>query len=209
MAFWSQNIEPKRQNRWYLRFANQSAAATPPAAASTAENLDAIVFALKSAEKPSYKINVVTHKFANHNFKYPGRLEWNTIPLKFASVTQPDAAKIIYGIFTGAGYKAPTEIFINGRIDYSFLQKGKEGGQAADKGFVPKISPGGVELVQVNADGTAIETWRIHSPMFMDAKFGALDYGNDNIIDIECTMRYDWAEFVTAGSTTAIPNQSG
>lgn len=198
MAFWSQNIEPQRQNRWKMIFSAASAANPTPAnnvGVAGPSDLQNIVFALKSADKPSYKTNIITHKFANHNFKYPGRLEWNTIALKFASVTDPDAAVLLYNIILKAGYKNPAEIFGTNGINYSFLAKGREDGTPGDKGgFVPNISKDGVQLQMLDAAGTPKETWKIHSPFFTDVKFGGLDYGNDNIIDIECTMKFDWAE---------------
>lgn len=204
MAFWSQNIEPKRQNRWSILFSG---------------DLQPIVFALKTADKPSYKINTVVHKFANHNFKYPGRVEWNTIPLKFASVTDPDAAQILYNIMLKSGYINPNQIFDGASTNLNFLKKGKEGeavagttaaGTPSANGFVPTI--GSVNLQQVDAAGLIIENWQIHSPFFTDVKFGTLDYGNDNIIDVECTMRFDWAELVVPtveGQTGTAPKAVG
>lgn len=178
MAFWSSRIEPKRVNRWYMVFGGGG-------------NLDSLTFALKSVEKPKYKQTPVLHKFANHNFKYPGRVTWDAIPIKFASVTQPHATDLVNRIKALAGYKNPNEVFDPSGINYSFLSKEK---------FNDAIAGNGVQLKQVDVDGKTIELWTINNPFFTDVKFGSLDYGNDGIIDVECTMRYDWAELTKLGN---------
>lgn len=197
MAFWSERIEPKRVNRWYILFGGT-------------ETLDSIAFALKSVEKPKPKQTPVVHKFANHNFKYPGRVTWDAIPIKFASVTEPDATVLMDKIKITAGYKNPSEIFTNGgeakNINYSFLSKDKYNKTIAGNNV-------NVVLNQVNADGFIIESWNIYHPFFTDVKFGTLDYGSDGILDVECTMRYDWAELKLIGKndkttldvTTSLP----
>lgn len=185
MAFWSDRIEPKRVNRWYILFGGMAGSA----------NLDNIVFALKSVEKPKAKQTPVVHKFANHNFKYPGRVTWDAIPIKFASVTEPDATILMDNIKTFAGYSNPKEIFGNGQINYSFLNK--DDYNATIAGEARNIS-----LFQLDSGGNKIETWKIYHPFFTDVKFGTLDYGNDGILDVECTMRYDWAELSELGDTS-------
>lgn len=180
MAFWSERIEPKRVNRWYMVFGGTG-------------NLDSMRFALKSVEKPKYKQTPVVHKFANHNFKYPGRVVWEAIPIKFASVTDPDATFLMDEIKRLAGYQNPNQIFGQSpNINYKFIAKDT---------YNKVVGGGGVQLVQVDADGKFVENWTINNPFFTDVKFGTLDYGNDGIIDVECTMRYDWAELATAAST--------
>jgi hypothetical protein len=172
--FWSQNIEPNRKNRWVLEFSND------------AGKIGVLVYALKKCQAPSYKINKITHKFANHNFYYPGRVEWNTIPITFASVTENDATKLIYDVLGAGGYLDPRAIFVsNNTATYSFLEKNR---------YSNALSPQGVILKQLKADGTTSNKWTINKPFFTDLKFGTLDYNSEEIVDIECTMRFDWAQ---------------
>jgi hypothetical protein len=169
--FWNQQIEPNRKNRWRLTL--------------NSNTIGLLQYALKKCSAPSYKINSITHKFSNHNFYYPGRLEWNTIPITFASVTQQDATQLIHDVLGAGGYKTPSAIFTGGTINYGFLNK---------KNYNDAIGPKGVALEQLDSGGAPINTWTINKPFFTDIKFGTLDYNSEEIVDIECTMRFDWAE---------------
>jgi hypothetical protein len=183
--FWSQNIEPNRKNRWVLEFTT---------AAGQSSTLGVLVYALKKCQAPSYKINKITHKFANHNFYYPGRVEWNTIPITFASVTQNDATQLIYDVLGAGGYLDPSAIFATGNASakYGFLSK---------SGYTDALSPQGVILKQLKADGKTSNKWTINKPFFTDLKFGTLDYNSEEIVDIECTMRFDWAQLEGASAS--------
>ena len=101
MAFWSvQGPEPKRQYRWVVTFASQ--------------NLQSgIQYALKKVDKPKAKVGEITHKYLNHFFYYPGRLEWESIQMTFASISKPDATQLINGVLLGAGYGVPNSAAVS------------------------------------------------------------------------------------------------
>ncbi len=177
MAFWStMAVEPKRQHRWYVTF--------------TANNpiLKDLQFAAKKVSKPTAKIGSITHKYLNHFFNYPGRLEWQDVSLTFASVSQPDATLLIDVLLSRAGYLVPQspEAQATSFEKYSTVGKSK---------FRDVI--GTVNIIQVDANGNNIEEWKLNNPFFTDVKFGSLDYGNEEIVDIECTIKYDWANLTT------------
>ena len=46
-----------------------------------------------------------------------------------------------------------------------------------------------------NPDGsnTPVETWQLHNPWITEVNFGSLDYSSDEMVEIELTIRYDWA----------------
>ena len=48
-----------------------------------------------------------------------------------------------------------------------------------------------------------IETWKLINPFIKSVKYGDLDYSNDELIEIELGLRYDWAELTipTTGKT--------
>jgi hypothetical protein len=42
-------------------------------------------------------------------------------------------------------------------------------------------------------DGNPIETWKLQNPFIKSAKYGDLDYSNDELRTITLGLRYDWA----------------
>ena len=57
-----------------------------------------------------------------------------------------------------------------------------------------------LEIVQIDADGKSVETWKLGNPWIKDVKFGELDYEGDDMTDVTLEIRYDWAELITTGS---------
>lgn len=165
-TFWSQMaVEPKRQHRWYITFGANNG------------GLQQLRFAAKKVGKPSSKINPTTHKYLNHYFNFPGRLEWNDVTIDFASVTLPDATGLVEFITRAAGYQLPVTEF-----DVQTMSKQK---------FEAAI--GDVNIVQIDAEGNPIETWTLYRSFFTDVKYGDLDYENEGILTISVTVKYDWA----------------
>ncbi len=184
MAFWSDaGPEPKRQFRWYMEFGGNGA------------DLSKIQYALKKADKPKYKVGEVTHKYLNHSFYYPGRLEWEAINITFASVTVPIDATLLLDVLTkNAGYVYPSSAddTPNRRITIS------------KEKFGAAIAKEGVSLKQIDSNNNIIEHWKLKNPFFTNVNYGALDYGSDEIVEISCTMRYDWAVYESSDVKRAV-----
>jgi hypothetical protein len=171
MAFWSNPTapEPKRNYRWYVNFDSGNGL------------LSNIRYAVKKVDKPKAKIGEVTHKYLNHSFYYPGRLEWESVNLTMASVTDPDATSTLFQILRNAGYFVPSNV-----------DPGSERASIGKNKFDASI--GRINIFQVNADGVDIEQWTLIKPFFTSVQFGSLDYGNEDIVEISMTIRYDYAE---------------
>lgn len=177
MAFWSvQGGEPLRQYRWYITFSNP--------------NLSGISYALKKADKPKSKINTIQHKYMNHFFNYPGRLEWEDINVTFAAISEPNASKALYQVLREAGYGVPKDNM--SAQSMSSIGKVKFNNAIGDS----------INLYQVDADGNRLETWSIYRPLFTSVQFGALDYGSEEIVEITCGIKYDWATLSALDSTS-------
>lgn len=171
MAFWSQNPgEPLRQYRWYMVF----------------NTLSNIQYALKKADKPKAKVNSIQHKYMNHFFNYPGRLEWEDINVTFAAVTDPSASRALFDVLRSAGYGVPLDTISGPNM--ASIGKQKFNNAIGDT----------IKLNQVNAEGVVIETWEIARPFFTSVQFGALDYGSEEIVEITCGIKYDWANLTTS-----------
>lgn len=172
MAFWSApGAEPLRQHRWYINFGG-------------ATDLNSIQYALKKVDKPKAKIGSVQHKYLNHYFNFPGRLEWEDINMTFASIIQPSAAATLMQILRNSGYGVPTDDTITEPSQRATLGKEK---------FAKQI--GSFEIRQIDPSGVEIEKWTINRPFFTSVQFGSLDYGAEEIVEITCTVKYDWADF--------------
>jgi len=173
MAFWSQvGSEPIRQHRWFVNF-------------GSGKQLQDMVFALKKVSRPKAKIGSVQHKYLNHFFNYPGRLEWEDISMSFAAITQPNASKRLMALLKSAGYGVP-----------SAATPGAELSTIGKEKFVTAL--GEFEIFCLNPEVDSFETWKIHRPFFTSVQFGDLDYGNEDIVEIQTTVKYDWAELKQA-----------
>lgn len=179
MSFWSASgPEPLRQYRWYITFAGNP-------------ELAGLKYALKKANKPKSKVNPVQHKYMNHFFNYPGRLEWEDITITFAAVSHPsNASRVLFNVFEQAGYGVPQGT--NNPNDMASIGKNK---------FATAIGQS-FDLQQVDAQGDIVETWKIYNPFFTSVDFGALDYGSEEIVEITCGVKYDWATLTLGASAS-------
>lgn len=164
-AFWnSPNMEPMRQFRWYITFGS---------------GLDGSKYALKKCDKPKVKVNSVQHKYINHFFNFPGRVEWEDINITFAAINDPNTSKELYRTLTAAGYQFPES-----DTDRTTISKAN---------FVGQLGAESINLIQIDAAGIAQETWKIINPFFTSVQFGTLDYSSEEIVEITCTLKYDSA----------------
>ena len=81
-------------------------------------------------------------------------------------------------------------------------------------GYQPFISKGGsvgalgqTTITQLNGDGEAIETWTLWNAFITEVKFGDLEYGSDDLLQLDLTLKYDWARVETTG-TSALQGDS-
>ena len=175
MAFWSDSTQqdPKRQYRWIMFIASIPA------------------YVLKKVDKPSFTVTETEHKYLNHTYYYPGRVQWNTINLTLADPISPDIAATVAGIISAGGYKPAQN-----ENDISTVSKQRAVNALGDN----------IEIKQIDADGNAVETWTLVNPWIKDVKFGDLDYTGDEMTEITLEIRYDWASLKTSNSPQANHN---
>ena len=166
-TFWSDASagvrDPKRQFRWVLM------------------NDHIPMYTLKKVAKPSFTVQESTHKYINHTFYYPGRVEWNTIAMTLADPVDPDGAATMADIIRAGGYSPALDPNSTATMSKS---------KAVN-------ALGRVEIQQLDSDGNAVETWVLWNAWIKDVKFGDLDYDGDDLTDIEIELRYDWAYLST------------
>ena len=170
MAFWNsvQDVDPKRNFRFKVQFDGLSA-----------EGVDAsgIVWWAKKVSKPNFSVTESKHAYLNHTYYWPGRVEWQEISLTLVDPITPGAAKMINKVIEEAGYKIP-----GSPTTLESMSKKKA-----------NSSIGTIVITQIDSDNNPLETWTLHAPFIKAVKYGELDYENDELTQIELTLRYDWA----------------
>jgi len=193
MAFWNEAaLEPKRKFKFLIRFGLAS------------DKLPS--FIAKKADKPSFDVSETKHDFLGHAFKYPGRVTWkdvsvtiidpagggvpsaddaNASTLKAAANDVTDA---LYNVLLSAGYQSPTAAgaAITGGSSLSTLRTMSKGSATAPFSQI--------EIIQIDANGNALETWTLNNAWIKSVNFGSLEYGSDDISDVSLTFVYDWAD---------------
>jgi hypothetical protein len=170
MSFWNQaSIEPKRQFRWLLYIAGMPQ------------------FIVKDVKKPSFQVSTTSHDFINYKFHYPGRVEWQDIQVTIVDPVQPDSTASLVAILAAAGYVLPDE----------YTSQANEPRTISKKAFVDALG-GQIQLVQFGANTGAqqenvLEKWSINNPFITSVDFGNLSYASDELVNIQMTFKYDWA----------------
>lgn len=163
MPFWSeQNTEPLRNFRFKLNFPNQA---------------ETLILA-KKVSKPSFTVQETSHKWLNHTYYYPGRVEWNTVTCSFVDTTGDKFATKVMDIMKESGYE-----FATSNTALETMSKSKAAGKL-----------GQVQIITLDAEGNAAETWTLNNVFIKDVKFGELDYESDDLTTVDIELRYDWAE---------------
>jgi len=149
----------------------------------------------KTAGKPAYQISSKEHKFLGNTYHYPGIVTWQPVSIQIVNAVNPDGNQILMDALAGSGYLQPDvqeDAFFNVSQSPSTVNK------AAALRVV-----GDVTIEELNGDGGLIGTWRLQNSFITDAKFGDLNYDNDDLLNIDITFRYDWAEYESGAAVAA------
>jgi hypothetical protein len=191
MAFWNEAaLEPKRKFKFLIRFGRASN--------------DLPSFIAKKCDKPSFDVSEIGHDFLGHKFYYPGKVTWKEVTATVidpagsggtgdsdaATVTAPstDVTDSVYKLMLRAGYQSPTNAgaAITGGGAGSTLRTMAKG--TATRQFDQ------IQIIQIDANGNALETWTLNNAWLKSVNFGNLDYSTDDINEVSFTFRYDWAD---------------
>jgi hypothetical protein len=166
--FWStQNTDPKRKFRWVVRFTNA--------------DQEILQLAAKNVKKPNYEIGSTAHKWLNHTFYFPARLEWKEISLSLVDIGgTKDVTTIIDAITKAAGYQSPTD------ADACKVAITKQKSVQAFGNLF--------EIIQLDGDGQDVEKWTLFNPWVKMVDFGELSYDDDALVELALTIQYDYAE---------------
>ena len=177
--FWSDSMsEPKKAYNWVMTFNG-----VPQ-------------WMLKTASKPNFSVTESSHSFLGHTFYHPGRVEWQPIDITLGDPVQPDAAASMMNLLRQMGYDYPDG------LAYADGKKGRGPTGISKKRAVQAM--GETKITQLNAEGEALEEWRLINPFITKAEFGSLDYSSDEMVDVSISIRYDYAVMTLAQSKLRI-----
>ena len=57
---------------------------------------------------------------------------------------------------------------------------------------------GSVVITQMDGNGKDLEIWTLNNAFVTEIKYGDLEYGADDLMELTMTLKYDWAGLVTA-----------
>ena len=171
MTFWnSKDLEPKRQFRFIVSF--------QPA------GID-LKLACKTVDRPSFTIGEQEHRFFNHTFYYPGRMNWNTIGMTIVDAVTPGSTEILYDYLSDIGIQQP-------RSEADAMKTTITKATAVS-------SLGDVKVRELGTDDKGetviIGEWALINAFITEVNFGSHSYDADEMVELTITLRYDWAHY--------------
>ena len=203
-GFWStNNIEPKRNYRFMVQFTGIGIGGAD------------VLYWAKTTGIPNYTVTSVTHDFLDNKYNFPGRIEWQDINMTLVDPISPNAVGQLNKIIIDSGYRIPgvspgmpnasgadAKLFTISKIKEGRATAGHSS-TAVDGGAL-----GDIVISIMDSNGKEVEKWTLKNPLIMSAKFGDLDYANDELKTVELSLKYDWAECDTK-DTSASPGPDG
>jgi hypothetical protein len=161
-------------------------------------------FLIKKVDKPAWSSEVYSHKFMNHEFKYPGRVTWDDISVTIIDSDNPHTSAILYSILKNSGYPVPKNEGYSDAVSTAMLEtevKGTVVSKAAATQALGVVRIKQFSGQQAGITTTPSEIWTLHNAFVKDCKFGDLDYESEDMLEITMTLTYDWAVL----GTTVVP----
>jgi hypothetical protein len=189
MTFWNdQNFEPKRVFRWKVSLLT----AVPGAAGSAGQNIPA--FYAKKITKPVLTVEEAEHKYLNKSFYFPGHLKWDPVTVTLIDDNEGTIVSSITAMFQNANYS----VIAAGNT----ANVQPPGANQASEATLPKskmvdgASAGQiVQIQQLDADGSTIESIILHNAWVKSFKPTELTYDTEDLSMYDVEFRYDWASY--------------
>lgn len=179
--FWSNAaLEPKRQFRFILQL-------------SPIES-----YVITKVNRPSFDVGEAEHKFINHTFYYPGRVTWQDVTFSLVDAVMPDSTGILMKMLMASGYRFPTNT-----VNASRTISKVEAVSAVGSCLIHVLSNGDTADPS-KPDVEHLETWTLKNPWIKSVNMGDLDYGSDEILSMDVTLKYDWAQLAINNSQFAL-----
>jgi hypothetical protein len=126
-------------------------------------------YLIKSAAKPTITNGEIPLDHINVKRYVKGKSSWNTISVSLYDPIVPSGAQSV--------------------MEWIRLHHESATGRDGYSTFYKKA----VKLRQLSPLGEVIEEWQLNGTYITDSNFGSLDWGSEEVMTIELTLRYDWA----------------
>ena len=93
----------------------------------------------------------------------------------------PDTSKDLQALLQRSGYNDPT------------TRTGNLLSTVSTADSVAALGPTVLLHQYDDATNKPVEAWTLFNPWIKEVKFGSLDYSSDDMVEIDLTIRYDWA----------------
>jgi len=163
----SVKIEPKRQFKFIL----------------TLGEIPAWVVTNADRPKPQFQ-GQVTHQFLGHQFKFPGKLNWQDVNVTLVEPIDPDVSGLVLDVVKQAGYNPPSTWTADNEGWRNTLSKER---------FV-NGNLGNIAVKVLDSEGNVVEKWTLYNPFVNGLTYSNLDYGGQNINTVQLTFSYDYAD---------------
>ena len=130
---------------------------------------DVPAYLIKASGKPTIANGEVALDMINVKRYVKGKSEWSTITMTLYDAIVPSGAQAVME-WVRLHHESAT-----GRDGYSSFYKKQ------------------IKLHQLSPLGEVIEEWILKGTYIVDANFGSLDWSTEDVVNIEMTLRYDWA----------------
>ena len=165
--FWTNpTITPKRNFRFLIQFQGF-------------EDSDILWFA-KTVKLPAISFGETEHDFLDNKFYFPGRATWEEVNLTLVDPASPDATQKIWQMLENSGYVVKANAEVNSAPTISKVKATNSGVK-------------GLTISVLDEEGKALEEWSLNNPFIKSVSFSDLDYTNEDLRQIDMTIRYDWA----------------
>lgn len=137
----------------------------------TTSKLPGAEFYARSAQQPGFENNPVTIEHINAYFKVKGKTRWDDITLSCYQFENITATQF-----------------------WTYLQA-----HQAVPGAEDSRAPGykhDMSIMILAPDGSSpVGTWKLIGAFYSGVKWGDMDWGTDDAIQVECTIAYDYATY--------------
>jgi hypothetical protein len=130
---------------------------------------DIPAYLIKTSAKPTLSNGEITLDHMNVQRYVKGKSVWSTIGITLYDAIVPSAAQSVME-WVRQHHESAT-----GRDGYSSIYKRE------------------IVLNQLSPLGEIIEEWRLKGAFITESNFGTLDWGSEEVVTIDLTLRFDWA----------------
>ncbi len=150
-----------------------------------------VLWYAKKADKPTLSFGETEHHYLNHKYYWPGKAEWNEVTITLVDPVEPDLAGELVSALADMGYRIPA-----GTTDEEFRTPSKKDAVSTWGGGTDGAQDD-IQIIQIDAEGNALETWTLKHAWIKEVTFGDLDYGSEDLTEVTIKFRYDWATFIS------------